>query len=132
MHAWVWNGERVGGDDDVVDGNDVDVDVAIAVGSVGVAMWCATELMLDALCDGEHVVRVDVAFECYGDVVKDVVALKSPCCALNDATRLCLDMQGAFECLNGSKQVGFAIANVGTDVEMIDHDGLRCISVMQM
>lgn len=57
VHAWVRDCEVVSVDNEIIDSYDVDVDKAVAIRAVGIAMRAASQLAFDILCYGKHFVR---------------------------------------------------------------------------
>ena len=57
VHARVREREARGGEDELVDGYDVDVDGAVAVGTVGVAVRCGSGVALGLLYGVEEAVQ---------------------------------------------------------------------------
>ena len=81
----VGNLQGGGVDDEVVDGDDVDIHQAVDVTALLVAVRGAAQAALDVVDAVEHLVRVDVADQADAQVHKAVLALKSPRLALDDA-----------------------------------------------
>lgn len=120
----VRHGEQRSVDGELVDCHDVEVDDAVAVFALGVAVHRCAHFVLDALEQRQHVGRGNVGVDCHRHVEKLVGALVAPWRRGDGIGAQCLGAGEVLKGAHGSRYVCSAVAQVCAYVYVVSHCAL--------